>query len=1005
MNFRFVWLQLLISCSGFGGSNAHAILEEYREPQVHASDLGRKSKPQSQYAPFTPFLFSATTEASLTAQLEAYSTHLKLSPDINASDLAWTLHSRRSQLPVKVAFSAATIEQLVSKIDDKVEEVRTNHQATIGIRSNIKTAAPRILGVFTGQGAQWAAMGGHLIQSSDFVRRKVQILEDSLASLPPSDRPQWRLQDEMLAGVDTSRIAEAELSQPLCTAIQIILVDLLETAGISFSAVVGHSSGEIGAAYAAGFLSATDALRVAYYRGLYARQAGNSNSDQKGAMLAVGTSWEDAQEHINLPEMKGRVAIAAHNSPASVTLSGDSDAINLAKKTFDGEKKFARLLKVDTAYHSHHMLPCGDPYIDALRACGVQVHREGSDTSCSWFSSVSPSASPMEPTEVLQDVYWRDNMTNTVLFADAVKNAVASDPHLSFALEVGPHPALKGPATQNISDVRSSPLPYCGVLSRGQNDIEAFADALGSLWTHLGAHGVDIESYEKAMLSGSALQPKLLVGLPSYQWNHGRTHWHESRRSRMALGRTQAFHELLGVLSPESTTRDLRWTNVLKVSEIPWLEGHKLQGQVVFPAAGYVAMALEAAKILAADKNVELYEVHDLVIPKAIAFEEDMNVGVETLVTLTAITSLSDQNQYHQNQSTTVTVADFSCYAPGVGSDDEMELVASGNVKIIYGAPSNSALYSVPPDVSDMGSIDTDRFYSSLLDLGYGYSDSFRGMSSMNRKLNQSSVLVSTFPYPDADSHVHMVHPTMLDVAFQASILAHSAPGDEHLWSLHVPTSIGSIRVNPAVCASLSTFESQVPVCAVLEESESFNASIDVFNEDGQQGMIQIEDLTIKPFAPATKANDRRLFSHTKWDLATPDAAAITGDFHPSTNEIEIASACERISYFYLRRWKLEISDEEWANSQSHFPHLRDFINRTLGAASGELHPYVKREWSGDSPDDIGALISRLVVNISGHDEVADWRMCLATRIISTSNYFTQLVKICRPLYEVKSIY
>ena len=917
------------------------------------------------------------SEVSLIAQLQAYSEYLKIHKDINASDLAWTLQSRRSQLPVKTAFSALTIEQLTSKIDDKLAGVKQSPGTNVGIRSNSKSSIPRVLGIFTGQGAQWAAMGEQLIRSSDFVRRRVQDLEESLATLPLSDRPQWRLQDEMLAGADTSRIAEAELSQPICTAIQIVLVDLLQTAGIVFAAVVGHSSGEIAAAYVAGFVSARDAIRIAYYRGLYARLASDSSSGQKGAMLAVGTSWEDAQELINLRAFRGRLAIAAHNSSASVTLSGNADAVILAKKVFDEEKKFARLLKVDTAYHSHHMLPCGDPYILSLRACGIQVNRERSQTSCSWFSSVVPGDKGMEPGEELQDVYWRDNMTNAVLFADAVKNAVASDQHLSFALEVGPHPALKGPATQNISEVQTAALPYYGVLSRGMNDIEAFSDALGFVWTHLGAQGVDLQSYEKTMSSlpsGGAPQPKLVVGLPSYQWNHGRVYWHESRRSRKTRGRKQAFHELLGVISPDSTARDMRWTNLLKTSEIPWLEGHQLQGQTVFPAAGYVAMALEAARSLAADRAVELFELHDLSIPRAITFEEDANSGVETLVTLTAITTTNHQNQTATATTTnTTTTADFSCYScPSMGSEQDMELMASGTVRIAFGTPDVAALASTPLEVSNMHAIDADRFYSSLGELGYGYTGTFRGMSSLKRRLNQASVLVSTYPYTDADSFVYLVHPTMLDVAFQASMLAYSAPGDERLWSLHVPTSIGSIRVNPELCASLPTSESQIPVCAVLAESESFCASIDLFSHDGRRGMVQVEDLTIKPFAPATEADDRRLFSSTKWDFATPDGASIVRDIRPSADEVELASICERISYYYLRKWKSEITDDEWANGQPHHTRLRDFMDHTLSTVSSGQHPCLRGEWSGDTPEYIKTLINRCVESVSDSENISN---------------------------------
>lgn len=895
------------------------------------------------------------SEPSLVAQIQAYSDYLKTHEDIVPSDLAWTLQSRRSQFPFKAAFSATTIEQLTSKMDAKLAEVKQNSAVNIGIRSNAKVgASSHILGVFTGQGAQWPAMGAELIRSSDYVRERIQDLEESLATLPSADRPQWSLQEEMVAGADTSRIAEAALSQPLCTAVQIILVDLLKAAGITFSAVVGHSSGEIGAAYAAGLVSDHDAIRIAYYRGLYARLAGSASSGimQKGAMIAMGTSWEDAQDLARLSAFRGRLAIAAHNSPASVTLSGDADAIVHAKKVFDEEKKFARLLKVDTAYHSHHMLPCGEPYVDSMRACGIRVNRDRS-TSCSWFSSVNPSSKPMEPTEDLQDVYWRDNMTNAVLFADAVHNAVASDPQINLVLEVGPHPALKGPATQIISDLRPTPLPYCGVLNRGANDVEAFADALGFVWTHLTSQGVNFESLEKIVsVAPSPRQPKLVVGLPSYQWNHTRRHWHESRKSRRTRSRKQPFHELLGFPNADSTPRDLRWSNLLKPSEIPWLDGHRLQGQTVFPAAGYVAMALEAARHVAAQtsKSVELFELQNLAIPRAITFEEDDNSGVETLVTLTGVRS----------EGKDITLADFSCYScPSIntGSEQEMDLAASGTVRIVYGTRDIEALPCTPLDVSNMSKVDVDRFYASLVGLGYGYAGHFTGMSSLKRKLNRSSVFVDTYPYADDDA-VYLVHPTYLDVAFQASMLAYSAPGDGRLWSLHVPTSIGSIRVNPEVCASLPMSGSKVLVCSeLLDESESLAASIDIFGHDGEHGMIQIEDLIIKPFAQATEADDHRLYSHTKWEYAVPDGASVICDSRTTPHEVELVSACERLSYYYLRKWKLEITEDDWANAQPHYKYLRNYMEQTLLSTSRGQQPSLRKEWAEDSDEDIKALL------------------------------------------------
>lgn len=252
---------MLIFPSGFGGSNAHAILEQYCPSLPQAQEASA-----SQDTAATPFVFSAASESSLVSVLYSYSEYLKNHGQTSPSDLAWTLQSRKSQFPFRVAFSAPTIEQLRSKIDARLATTSQSTGSSIGIRTSSKSSPvkPRILGVFTGQGAQWATMGASLIRSSEFVREILQELDKSLSALPAPDRPKWRLQDKVLASQDVSSIGEAALSQPLCTAIQIVLVDLLQKAGLTFTAVVGHSSGEIAAAYAAGFLSAWDAIRIVY---------------------------------------------------------------------------------------------------------------------------------------------------------------------------------------------------------------------------------------------------------------------------------------------------------------------------------------------------------------------------------------------------------------------------------------------------------------------------------------------------------------------------------------------------------------------------------------------------------------------------------------------------------------------------------------------------------------------------------------------------------------------
>ena len=885
------------------------------------------------------------TEGSLVSLLDAYSNFVKTCKDINLRDLAWTLQTCKSVHPVRVACSASTVDRLVSNIDDIVGKMKRNEIKSQSARS--APARPRILGVFTGQGAQWATMGGHLIRSSPFVRERLEQLQNSLDTLKKSDRPSWRLEAEILADQEVSRIGEAALSQPLCTAIQIILVDLLREAGITFEAVVGHSSGEISCAYTADFISAHDAIRIAYYRGLHAKLASGPKGGQNGAMLAVGTSLKDAQDLIDLPAFRDRLTIAAHNSSASVTLSGNLDAIAHAKMVFDEEKKFSRMLKVDTAYHSHHMTPCGDPYIQSMRECRIVINRER-NTSCSWYSSVTPGEAPMEYMETLRDVYWRDNMVKTVLFADAIRYALSDK--LNFALEVGPHPSLKGPATQNISDVRT-PLPYSGVLSRGQDDIESFSDALGSVWAQLGSKSVNFWAYETLMSGGAPV--KFLAGLPSYQWNHERSHWHESRRSKRLRSRASPFHELLGVETPDSTDRDRRWANMLKASEIRWLDGHALQGQTVFPAAGYIGMALESAKKVAGDRDVSLFEIRDFIIGKAISFEDDANFAVETLVTLTGITSSGEHDKTQH--------ANFSCYSCANNGAVAMDIVASGKVTIVYGTSSPSTLSSTPLLPSNMNDIDAEVFYSSALELGYQYTGSFRGMSSIKRKLDQASAVVPSYTYSDDESPL-IIHPAPLDMAFQSLMVAFSHPEDEGMRTLHVPTSIGCLRVNPGLCAALPTSkEVKLPVSAVIHRGQdrSICGSIDIFSEDGQYTLIQTEDLAMKALTPATADDDRRLFTYMKWGCESPNAESVMGDDQPSVQEIELATLCERMSYFYLNKWKKEISEEEWANGQWHHQRLRDYVNHTLSLVSQGGHPWVKEEWAEDTFLDIMPMINR----------------------------------------------
>lgn len=439
---------------GFGGTNAHAILESY-EGKGHL-------RPERANNPiFIPFVFSAASRYSLLTYLERFLQYLRSHGDLlNLADIAYTLYARRTHHTMSISFAALSLEELSDKLSDALKECQRDPSYSLATEMRCKASTTgrgrSILGIFTGQGAQWAQMGVDLIKFSPAARNIIQKLQERLYRLPEEDVPSWSIIEELGKDASVSRMGEAVISQTLCTAVQILQIELLRAAGIRFTSVVGHSSGEIACAFAAGFISPEDAICIAYYRGLHSRYA------TQGFMLAVGTSAEDAEHLLGFEEFKGRACIAAINSQASVTISGDSDAIHELKIVFKDEKKFTRILKVDKAYHSKHMAPCSDHYVRSLANLDIQV-RGG--RLATWYSSVSGGDMGRED-GMLSCQYWDDNMVRPVNFMQAIRNAHAANGDFDLVVEIGPHSALKGPSLQVLSNGKEQ-LPYTGLFYRG----------------------------------------------------------------------------------------------------------------------------------------------------------------------------------------------------------------------------------------------------------------------------------------------------------------------------------------------------------------------------------------------------------------------------------------------------------------------------------------------------------------------------------------------------------
>ncbi|OJK01159.1 hypothetical protein ASPACDRAFT_51108 [Aspergillus aculeatus ATCC 16872] len=916
-----------INSFGFGGTNAHAIIEAC-EPAIAAPSISTETD-----IGFTPFVFSAASESALRRMLESYAQYLSKNPTIKARDLGWTLQARRSRFPFSTVISGATTDRLRSNLETRLNGTDAKQPLTI-VQQESRPEKPCILGVFTGQGAQWATMGRALYQSPR-VRQIIQELDASLQALPIGDRPSWTLASELTADASVSRIKKAEISQPMCTAVQVVLVQLLQSAGVVFDAVVGHSSGEIAAAYAAGFLSATDAIRIAYYRGLCAQLAQGARG-QKGAMMAVGTGMEDAQELCAEPEFRGRLSVAAVNSSASVTLSGDADAVAQAKEILDEEKKFARVLVVDKAYHSHHMQACSERYLSCLAKARI-VASAPTETKCVWCSSVR--AGPVTEADLadLTGPYWNDNMVNPVLFAQAVESALTARGPFNMAVEVGPHPALRGPAQQTIQDLLDTSLPYTPTLQRGLNDVEAMAECLGLLWQGLAPGSVDLSSYYTFISQGPV--PRVLKDLPGYGWDHDRVFWYESRVSRATRQRTAASHPILGTRCPDGVEQEFRWRNFLSLKELPWLTGHRIQGQIIFPGAGYISAAVDAARAMSRNESIQLVELQELLIRQAIVFEDE-NASVEILVSITDVT----------HHSKDIVRAQFSFYSAVGKESTQMTLNASGRLAITYGPTRKDALPMQRPSLVDMVDVPSERFYNALDPLGYSYTGRFRALKSMQRKLGIATGLVTR--QEAADLANVTLDPAMLDAAIQAVLLAKSFPGDGELWCSQVPKVIHRIAVNPALCApSGSGNESTFPLDAVLTmmKASDTQGDVDVYSADGQYTMTRMEGIHAVPLEAANADRDRPFFSGVVWGPAAPDSQTVNFDAAATAEEYELAYVLERVATFYLRKIHLAFPMDHSARHDGPYVGLLNYATHVTQQVASGHHRYTQPHWARDT--------------------------------------------------------
>ena len=539
-----------VNSFGFGGANAHVILEEAHPPApvVHAAETTHRA---------WPIVLSARSEValqSMASRLEAWvDEHEKSngsSPLLPA--LSYTLGARRNHHSHRLTLVAHSSDELIQELQEFASGVTGNK-----IRTSFTPRpehAPRIGFVMSGQGPQWWGMGRERMRNEPVFRKTLEACAEEM-------RPHacFSLLEELGRDEATSNLQQTEFAQPAIFAMQVSLAALWKSYGVTPAAIVGHSVGEIAAACVAGVLTLEEGARIIVLRARLMHECARGD----GTMLAVGLSEEETLALIARHDPTA--SIAAFNGPRSLTLSGPRAGLEAMVAELEPKGIFARFVRVDHPFHHAMMQPAADALTRELAALVPQ------EETVPFFSTVSGQRCSGKDCTA---AHWGRGIRQAVQFVSAV-NAVA-DFGVDAWLEISSHPALSL-SIQECLSARGQKAPVTA-STRREREHENFLEA--ALELHRAGVTLDF----------AAMTPsRELLSLPAYPWDKSRW-WHES--SELREGRLGSGGKgLLEMRLPRATPT---WITRLDARHMAYLKDHKVDSHVIFPGAAFVEMVLEA---------------------------------------------------------------------------------------------------------------------------------------------------------------------------------------------------------------------------------------------------------------------------------------------------------------------------------------------------------------------------------------------------------------------------
>ncbi len=562
-----------VNSFGFGGANAHVLLEEFRPP------VSPLTLPKN--LPLPPLFLSARTFPALRAMAGRYAELLCNNPVSACYDIAYAAAYRRDRMEKRLVLKANSLEETT----ELLAKFAQGEEVSQIVVEEILPQSGGVAFIYSGNGAQWVGMGRKLMAESERFALILANLDSAMQSIA-----RFSIVRELQANQTASRLDDTLVAQPLLFAIQIALTMWLREQRIEPAVVAGHSVGEVAAAWAAGALDLDQAIRV-----ICARSAAQGLTRGTGRMAAVALSEVAIKEVLAELGDGLDVEIAGINSPGNITISGGLIDLERVGAYLEPRGIFFRLLDLDYAFHSRQMDPVEASLAESLAGL-VPV----SSGATMFVSTVTGTV--LEGT-MLDAEYWWYNMRRPVRFAEAIKTI--SDSGCRVFIEIGPHAILQRYIGEclNAAGVQGKVL---STLRRNDDGLARIFDTV--LRTQLIEETPRLDMYFPI--------PGRHVCLPNYPWQREH-HWHPVTSESCGVIERRRVHPLLGWRLQDA---DFGWENILDSITLSWLIDHQVGGAIVLPGAAYAEMALAAAREWKGDDQLVIEDL-DILLP--IVFDGD----------------------------------------------------------------------------------------------------------------------------------------------------------------------------------------------------------------------------------------------------------------------------------------------------------------------------------------------------------------------------------------------